>query len=62
MYREVFGLNEDEETFYLYYQLLIENTDRLIGQLLENLKEQGRKKIQSLCLPLITEKWLEVIN
>ena len=42
MYREVFGLNEDEwKRFISTYQLLIENTDRLIGQLLENLKEQG---------------------
>ncbi|PDH46530.1 MAG: hypothetical protein CND43_00280 [Flavobacteriales bacterium MED-G15] len=42
MYKEVFGLNEDEwKRFIATYQLLIENTDRLIGQLLENLKEQG---------------------
>jgi len=42
MYKEVFGLNEDQwKRFIATYQLLIENTDRLIGLLLENLKEQG---------------------
>lgn len=42
MYKEVFGLNEDQwKRFISTYQLLIENTDRLIGLLLKNLKEQG---------------------
>ena len=42
MYNEVFGLNEDQwKRFIATYQLLIENTDRLIGLLLENLKQQG---------------------
>ena len=42
MYKEVFGLNEDQwKRFIATYQLLIENTDRLIGLLLENLKQQG---------------------
>jgi arylsulfatase A-like enzyme len=42
MYKEVFGLNEDQwKRFISTYQLLIENTDRLIGLLLDNLKEQG---------------------
>ena len=42
MYKEVFGLNEDQwKRFIATYQLLIENTDRLIGLLLDNLKEQG---------------------
>ena len=42
MYKEVFELNEDQwKRFISTYQLLIENTDRLIGLLLKNLKEQG---------------------
>ena len=42
MYKEVFGLNEDQwKRFIATYQLLIENTDRLIGLLLESLKQQG---------------------
>jgi choline-sulfatase len=42
MYKEVFGLNEDEwKRFIATYQLLIENTDRLIGQLLATVEAQG---------------------
>ncbi len=42
MYYEVFGLNENEwKRFISTYQLLIENTDRLIGQLLAAVKQKG---------------------
>ncbi len=42
MYKEVFELNKDEwKRFIATYQLLIENTDRLIGQLLAALEKQG---------------------
>ena len=42
MYYEVFGLNENEwKRFISTYQLLIENTDRLIGQLLASVKQKG---------------------
>ena len=42
MYKEVFGFNKDQwKSFIATYQLLIENTDRLIGQLLSSLKELG---------------------
>ncbi len=42
MYYEVFGLNEDEwRRFISTYQLLIENTDRHIGQLMRSVKNKG---------------------
>ena len=42
MYYEVFGLNEDEwRRFISTYQLLIENTDRHIGQLIKSVQNKG---------------------
>ena len=42
MYYEVFGLNRDEwRRFISTYQLLIENTDRHIGQLIKSVQNKG---------------------
>ena len=42
MYYEVFGLNKDEwRRFISTYQLLIENTDRHIGQLIKSVQNKG---------------------